>query len=101
MQTASTAHEARMRTIAARPHTEVLEYVYAEQEREATPEMCVKLARACVERRQELPELSADEASVSIREKDPVLAQFSRTHPQIFRNMMDLQQCGQALTMLV
>ena len=89
-----------MARLAQEPHTEVLEYAYEEAERGATTTVCVGMARAVVEARRALPaDMSAKAARASIC-KDALLAQFSRTHPQIFTSMLDTATCGQALAML-
>ena len=87
--------------LASEPHTEVLEYQYDTAERNADAEMCVKLARKAVEVRRALPVgMSITKAAKQVCKQDEVLKQFSRTHPQIFMGMMDLEHAGRALEML-
>jgi hypothetical protein len=87
--------------LAREPHTEVLEYQYETAERNADAEMCVKLARKALEARRELPvETQLTRAAKLICTQDPILRQFSRTHPQTFMSMMDAEHAGRALEML-
>lgn len=90
-----------MRRLASQPHTDVLEYTYEEAERDAPPEICVGLAQRVVEARQALSaSLSNAKAGRQICADDPILAQFSRTHPRIFACMLDPATCGRSLQML-
>lgn len=101
MENARIAQQERMRRLASEPHTEVLEYKYDTAERDADAEMCVKLACKALEARQCLPvELSITKAAKQVCRQDEILRQFSRTHPQIFMGMMDLEHAGRALEML-
>ena len=101
MDKATEAQSARMAKLAEQPNTEVLEYVYDPQEREATPEVCVNLAKRAQEARKALTGTHTVEAAMkTVRSQDAVLDQFSRTHPQIFKSMMDLENCGRAMEML-
>lgn len=101
MEGARVAQEARMRRLANQPHTDVLEYSFEEAEREASAEVCVKLAQRVVEGRQALdPSLSNAQAGRKLCADDPILTQFSRTHPRIFACMLDPAICGRSLLML-
>jgi hypothetical protein len=90
-----------MRRVAQRPHTDVLEYTFAEPCREADAVVCVKLAQRTMEARRALgPHLTVVEAATCIRATDDLLKQFSSTHPQTFLAMLDPEHCGRALEML-
>ena len=91
-----------MLRLAQSPNTEVLEYAYADPEREADAVMCVKLATSALTARRALPgDLDARSAARRVCKGDAVLTQFSRTHPQTFLAMMDLKNGGRALDMLM
>ena len=100
MQNAQAAHEARMRRLAEQPRTEVLKYDFSLPERDATASVCVGLARRVVEARQKVAHLSVKAARQHICAEDAVLDQFSRTHPRIFKTMLNVDTCGFALEML-
>uniref|UniRef100_A0A6C0BYN0 Uncharacterized protein n=1 Tax=viral metagenome TaxID=1070528 RepID=A0A6C0BYN0_9ZZZZ len=101
MEGARSAEKNRMLQLANSPHTEVLEYAYETPQRDADAIMCVKLATLAVEARRGLPsDLSVVIAARKICKENPTLKQFSRTHPQTFMAMMDMEKCGQALEML-
>lgn len=101
MESARQAQTERMCRLANQPNIEVLEYQYESAEREASAEMCVKLAYKAFEARKLLAvELHIVKAAKKVCKDDEVLRQFSRTHPQIFMNMMDLEHAGQGLEML-
>ena len=91
-----------MERLAQQPHTEVLEYTYKKPQRGADAVVCVKLATLAVEAREALPADVVDvrAAARCICSTHPLLKQFSRTHPQTFMAMMDLEHCGRALEML-
>jgi hypothetical protein len=101
MQSATKAEVAYRQDLASRPNTDVLEYVYDEPEREAPASVCVGLAQRTVEARRAFPALSDAEAKSRICQSDIVLAQFARTHPQIFSQMASSKTAGRALEMLM
>ena len=91
----------RMRRLAEQPHTDVLEYTYEEPEREATAVTAVKMARRTVEARAALPGICGlKRAAKLVTSQDPLLAQFAKTHPQIFMQMLDPEHSGAAMQML-
>lgn len=101
MENARVAQRERMCRLANEPHTEVLEYQYETAERSADAEMCVKLANKALECRRKLPVgMHIAKAAKQICKQDGILRQFSRTHPQIFMGMMDLEHAGRAMGML-
>ena len=90
-----------MTKLANNPHTEVLEYTYETPQRDADAVTCVKLATLAVEARRALQaNISVVTAARRICKQNDILKQFSRTHPQTFMAMMDVEKCGQALEML-
>ena len=101
MEGAGAAQRARMARLAQQPHTDVLEYTYESPERDATPVVVVNLATRAVEARKSLPkDLDFRKAARRVCKEDKLLEQFSRTHPQTFMTMMDMDHCGAALEML-
>jgi len=101
MDSAQEVAAQRMRRLAEQPHTEVLEYRYEQPEREATAIVAVNMARKTIEARAALPALCGlKRAARLVRATDPLLEQFSKTHPQIFMQMLDPAHSGAALQML-
>ena len=101
MEAAEKAQAARLARLAQLPHTEVLQYGFDAQERDADPVACVGLARRTVEARRGLPAgLSVKRAKAALGAQDPLLEQFSRTHPRIFQAMLRPDDCGKAMEML-
>jgi len=101
MEGAGAAQRARMARLAQQPHTDVLEYTYESPERDAPAVVVVKLATRAVEARKSLPkDLDVRKAARRVCKEDKLLEQFSRTHPQTFMTMMDMDNCGAALEML-
>lgn len=101
MENARSAQRARMSRLSAEPHTEVLEYAYEVPERDADAVTCVKMATLAVEIRRSIPsDVSLRKATRLVCAQNAALKQFSRTHPQIFLAMMDIEKCGPALEML-
>ena len=101
MQEAHECHRNRMHRVAERNDTEVYDYVYDEQRHQATPEVCVNLAKRTIEARQELSSsLSSIDAGRLICQKDPILRDFSENFPKIFSYMLDAERCGDKLEML-
>jgi len=78
-----------MRAVAEREHTDVLEYVYDEQERGADAVQAVKLATLVAERRADLRHLAAAEAGDRLCREDPMLDAFRRSFPVVFRMALE------------
>lgn len=101
MEQASKCIEQRMRALAGRPHTDVLEYAYEPQERGADAVTCVKLFQRTSEIRQRLgPEVEDAAAGRAVLQEDPSLEDFSKNFPAIFRNALSLQHGRQHLDVL-
>ena len=89
MEAAAKRMESRMRAIAEREHTEVLEYVYDEQQRGADAVHAVKLATLVAERRAAHRELKDAEAGDRLCREDPMLEAFRRSFPVVFRMALE------------
>ena len=101
MEEARKSHNNRMLRVAERENTEVYEYKYDEQNRQASPEACVNLARRTIEAREQLPtDMSQIEAGKRICENDSILREFSENFPKIFSYMLDPVNCGNMFEML-
>lgn len=94
MQQASQCIQQRMRRLAERPHTDVLEYAYDAQDREADAVTCVKLFERTAEVRRRLEAedgTSQEEIRRAVLREDPALEDFARNFPAIFKNALDLE----------
>ena len=100
MESIGLLQERRMREVASRDNTTVMEYTYETPERQASPGLCASLARDVFCQRRKLSMLSAEAASELITSGSEALSTFSRTHPRIFEMMMDLDKGPPALEML-
>ena len=99
MEQAAKRLEDRMRAVAQRENVDVLEYVYDEQPRGADAVGAVKLATLVAERRRLLPPCGDAEAAAALR-SDPLVDDFARSFPVIFRRALDLQGAPRHLVML-
>ena len=101
MDGALSCQQNRMRQVAERDHTDVLEYVFDTPSRDADAVTCVKLAQRTLEARAALAAgTPLKKAAKEIRQSDPLLKQFSTTHPQTFACMLDPEHSGRAFRML-
>ena len=93
--------ERRMRTLAEREHTDVLEYAYDPQDRGADAIMCVKMFELVSERRRSLgSSVTNQEAARTLCAKEDNVRDFSKNFPGIFRNAVDLEGAPRHLAML-
>ena len=101
MQHASKCIEQRMRRLAEKPHTQVLEYSYETQERGADAVTCVKLFQRVAEIRGRLDaSMAPTDAHRAVLEEDPSLEEFARNFPAIFRNALDVKNVSHHLNVL-
>jgi hypothetical protein len=101
MELAARRLEDRMRGLAQRDDVGVLEYVYDEQTRGADAVNAVKLAELVAERRLALgASCSDEEAGRRLRREDPLLRDFARDFPVIFRKALDREGAPRHLAML-
>lgn len=101
MEQAAKCMEQRMRALAEREHTEVLEYAYEPQERGADAVMCVKMFEIVAERRRSFgTELSDKEAGRALCTASADVRDFAKNFPGIFRNATDLEGAPRHLRML-
>ena len=101
MDSAENCARQRMQSLADKPHTDVLEYVFDRPIKDATAQMCVKLSSMVIEERSRLPvSMPKKEARKIICEKDQNLATFKQTHPRIFSMMLDVEKNKVHLEML-
>jgi hypothetical protein len=101
MDAARVSQDARMRRLAEQPHTDVLEYTYETPIRDASAEMCLKLASRTVDARAKLPRaLSVEQCAARVTREDTLLRDFAKTHPQTFLLFLDQEHCGRAMHML-
>ena len=101
MEDAQKCYDNRMRRVAEREGTAVYNFAYDEQRRQASPEVCVNLARRTIEAREKIPSnIGLIEAGLQICKEDPVLQEFSQNFPKIFAYMLDPETCGDKLAML-
>ena len=101
MEQASQCMERRMRTLAEREHTEVLEYVYEPQDRGADAVMCVKMFEVIAEQRRGLgSEVSDEEAGKALSAASANVRDFAKNFPGIFRNATDRAGAARHLMML-
>jgi len=99
MEQAAKRLEERMRAVAQRQNVDVLEYVYDDQPRGADAVNAVKLATLVAERRRQLPACGDAEAAAALR-ADPLLDDFAKSFPVIFRQALDLHGAPRHLAML-
>jgi len=93
--------ERRMRALAEREHTEVLEYAYEPQERGADAVMCVKMFELVAERRRGLgADVSNQDAARALCAASQDVRDFAKNFPGIFRNATDLEGAPRHLAML-
>lgn len=101
MEQAAKCIQQRMRGLSERPHTEVLEYAFDEQERGADAVTCVKLFQRTAEIRRRLGAEVADaSAGAAVLQEDPSLKDFARNFPAIFRNALSLELGSRHLEVL-
>lgn len=99
MEKASERLDRRMRVLAEQDGVDVLEYVYEEQERGADAVQAVKLASLVAELRRPLTMTDAA-AGLRLRGDDPLIDQFARSFPMIFRQALDREGAPRHLAML-
>jgi len=93
--------ERRMRALAERDHTDVLEYAYDSQDRGADAIMCVKMFELVSERRRCLgSSVTNQEAARTLCAGEDNVRDFAKNFPGIFRNAVDLEGAPRHLAML-
>ena len=101
MEHAARSMERRMRALAERDHTDVLEYAYDPQDRGADAIMCVKMFELVSERRRSLgPSVTNQEAARTLCAGEDNVRDFAKNFPGIFRNAVDLEGAPRHLAML-
>ena len=101
MEAAARRSTRRMQELAQTPGVTVLEYDYDAQERSATPEVACELAREVFRsRRRDYAGLDDEAAARALVASSETLATFARSHPWIFRNVVETKNGAEALQML-
>jgi len=100
MERATQCMEKRMRGLAEREHTDVLEYVYDTQDRGADAVMCVKMFELVCERRRALGPASNKEAGLLLCAQEDNVRDFAKNFPGIFKSALDLEGAPRHLAML-
>jgi hypothetical protein len=94
--------EQRMRTLAEREHTDVLEYAYDPQDRGADSVMCVKMFEIISEKRRALGSSVSDKeaARALLSSGEDNVRDFAKNFPGIFKNAVDLEGAPRHSAML-
>lgn len=101
MERATQCMEQRMRGLAEREHTDVLEYAYDKQDRGADAVMCVKMFELVCEKRRALGAASSNkEAGQFLCAQEENVRDFAKNFPGIFKNALDLEGAPRHLAML-
>jgi len=101
MEKAAKCMERRMRSLAERDHTEVLEYAYDAQDRGADAVMCVKMFEIVAEKRRSLGVAVANnEAGEALCVSEENVRDFAKNFPGIFKNAIDFEGAPRHFAML-
>ena len=101
MEHAAKCMERRMRNLADREHTDVLEYAYDSQDRGADAVMCVKMFEIISDKRRTLGDtMTNKDAGRALCTKEENIRDFAKNFPGIFKNAVDLEGAPRHFAML-